>query len=207
MILAQWYEQYKKFSISFRAKYFKPILKLLADLKITPNQITTFRLFFIIPIAYCFITESIWGVFVFYVLFWLFDLFDGALARYLNQTSDKGRFLDTLVDNFMYGVLMVGMIHLQLAWLWLLALNLVLEYLVQILGMIIRQPKLQSDWLFKAEANLPYFKSISHVGIFLFLLGFNFLNFIYYFLNLALAGLAVYFYIQIKNKDLNIDSK
>ncbi len=207
MILAAWYEKYKKFSISFRAQYFKPVLKLLAGLKITPNQITTFRLIFILPIVYYFATENLWGVFVFYLLFWLFDLVDGALARYLNQTNDKGRFLDTLVDNFMYGVLMVGLIHLQVAWISLLAINIVLEYIVQILAMIVRQPEIKSDWLFKAEANLPYFKSVSHLGLFMYLFGLNFLNFIYYFLNLALLGLAGYFYLQLKNKDLNINSK
>jgi phosphatidylglycerophosphate synthase len=193
MILNDWYEQYKKASISFRAKYFQPVLQLLAMLRITPNQITIFRLFFILPIAYYFVTENLWGAFVFYVIFWLLDLFDGALARYLNKTSDKGRFLDTLVDNFMYGVLMVGMIHLEVAWLWLLGFNIILEYGVQILAIIYKQWGKPSDFIIKAQADLPYFKSVSHLGLFLFLVGLDYLSLIYYLLDLSLFATACYY--------------
>lgn len=198
MFLSPWYEQYKKFSISFREKYFKRVLKLLADLKITPNQITIFRLIFILPIAYYFLTENLFGVLIFYSLFWIFDLFDGALARYLNKQSDKGRFLDTLVDNFMYGILMIGAIHLQVAWLWLLAANILLEYTVQILGMLYKQWGKPSDFIIKAQADLPYFKSISHLGLLLYCFGLNYLNIIYYFLDLLLLLTAGYYFYKLK---------
>jgi phosphatidylglycerophosphate synthase len=195
MFLNEWYEQYKKASVSFRAKYFQPILKLLAHWGVTPNKITTFRLIFILPIAYYFATENLFGVFVFYALFWFLDLFDGALARYLNKQNDKGRFLDTLVDNFMYGIIMVGMIHLQVTWLWLLAVNIVLEYSVQILGIIYKQWGQSSDFIIKAQADLPYFKAISHLGLFLYLVGLDYLAFIYYLLDVSLfLAVSYYFY-------------
>lgn len=200
MFLNDYYEKYKKFSVSFREKYFPPVLHLLAILRITPNQLTTFRLIFIVPIVYYFVTENLAGVFIFYVIFWVLDLFDGALARYLNKTSDKGRFLDTIVDNFMYGVLMVGMIDLQVAWLWLLALNIVLEYTVQILGIIKKQSEFKTDWILKAQADLPYFKSVSHIALFLFFCGLNYLNLIYYILDLWLLGTALSLYFYIKDK-------
>jgi phosphatidylglycerophosphate synthase len=193
MLLNNWYEQYKKESIKFRAKYFQPVLQLLAMLRITPNQITIFRLIFILPIAYYFVTENLWGAFVFYVIFWLLDLFDGALARYLNKTSDKGRFLDTFVDNFMYGVLMVGMIHLEVAWLWLLGLNIVLEYSAQILAILYKQWGKPSDFIIKAQADLPYFKSASHLGLFIYLLGADYLDLIFYLIDLGLLGTAGYY--------------
>jgi len=200
MFLNDWYQQYKKFSENFRAKYFQPILQLLAILRIMPNQITVFRLIFIIPIAFYFYEENLSGVLVFYLLFWLLDLFDGALARYLNKQSDKGRFLDTLVDNFMYGVLMVGMIHLQVAWLWLLAANIVLEYTVQILGMLYKQWGVPSDFIIKAQADLPYFKSVSHLSLFLYYLGLNYLNIIYYLLDLGLLVEVGYYFYKLKPK-------
>lgn len=193
MILSDWYEQYKKASVSFRAKYFLPVLKLLSQWGITPNQITIFRLVFILPIAYYFVTENLAGVFIFYVIFWFLDLFDGALARYLNKASDKGRLLDTLVDNFMYGMLMVGMIHLEVAWLWLLAANIVLEYFVQLLGILYKQWGKPSDFIIKAQADLPYFKSVSHFGLFLYMLGINYLDFIFYLLDLSLFASAGYY--------------
>jgi phosphatidylglycerophosphate synthase len=200
MILSTWYEQYKKESIKFRAKYFLPILQLLAMLRITPNQITLFRLLLIVPIAFYFVMESLSGVLIFYVIFWLLDLFDGSLARYLNKQSDKGRFLDTLVDNFMYGMIMVGMIHLQVTWLWLLAANIVLEYSVQLLGIIYKQWGKPSDFIIKAQADLPYFKSISHAILFLYYLGFDYLAFGYYLLDIGLLITAGYYLYKLKPK-------
>jgi phosphatidylglycerophosphate synthase len=200
MFLNDWYQQYKKSSESFRAKYLTPVLHLLAILKITPNQITIGRLLFIIPIAWYFYEENLSGVLVCYLIFWLLDLFDGALARYLNKQNDKGRFLDTLVDNFMYGILMVGMIHLQVAWLWLLAANIVLEYTAQILSMIYKQWGVPSDFIIKAQADLPYFKSVSHAGLFLFYLGFDYLNIIFYLLDIGLAVTAGYYFYKLKPK-------
>ena len=151
-------------------------------------------------LKFCTIIEVNDSVIVFYAIFWLLDLFDGALARYLNKQSDKGRFLDTLVDNFMYGVLMVGMIHLQVTWLWLLAANIVLEYSVQILGMIYKQWGKPSDFIIKAQADLPYFKSISHLGLFLYFLGIDYLAFIYYLLDVSLCLTAGYYFYKLKPK-------
>lgn len=193
MMLNDWYEQYKKESIKFREKYFLPVLQLLAMLRITPNQITLFRLVLIVPIAFYFVTESLSGVLIFYVIFWLLDLFDGSLARYLNKQSDKGRFLDTLVDNFTYGMLMAGMIHLQVTWLWLLALNIVLEYSAQILAILYKQGGKPSDFIIKAQADLPYFKSISHLALLMYYLGFDYLAIIYYLVDLALLATAGYY--------------
>jgi phosphatidylglycerophosphate synthase len=200
MILNDWYEQYKKESIKFRAKYFLPVLQLLAMLRITPNQITIFRLLFLLPIAYYFVVENLTGVFIYYVIFWLLDLFDGALARYLNKQSDKGRFLDTLVDNFMYGMIMVGMIHLQVTWLWLLAANIVLEYSAQLLGILYKQWGKPSDFIIKAQADLPYFKSISHLALFLYFLGLDYLAFIYYLLDVSLVITAGYYFYKLRPK-------
>lgn len=200
MILAGWYEQYKKASIKFRAKYFEPALQLLAMLRITPNQITIFRLFFVVPIVFYFALGSLTGVLIFYIIFWLLDLFDGALARYLNIESDKGRFLDTLVDNFMYGILIIGFIDLRVAWLWLLAANILLEYTVQILAILYKQWGKPSDFIIKAQADLPYFKSVSHSGLFLFILGLNYLNFIYYLLDVSLLATAGYYFYKLLPK-------
>jgi phosphatidylglycerophosphate synthase len=197
MILNDWYQQYKKFSVNFRAKYFKPILEILALLRITPNQITVFRLVFVIPIIFYFALENLTGVIIFYILFWLFDLVDGSLARYLNNQSDKGRFFDTLVDNFMYGVLMIGMIDLQITWLWLLAANILLEYFVQLLAIIYKQWGKPTDYIIKAQADLPYFKSVSHLALLVYYLGLNYLAFIYYLLDLALLATAGYYFYQL----------
>ena len=176
MGFSSWYENYKKNSMAWRAKYFAPILKLLAALKITPDQITLSRLLFIVPIAYGFYLGDLLIVLIFYVLFWLADLVDGALARYLNISHDRGRFLDTMVDNLMYALALVGFIYLNVTWSWLLALNIVLEAAVQIVGIIKKQPQFKSDWLLKAQADQPYFKSVGHLLLILYFCGYNVLG-------------------------------
>ncbi len=200
MFLNDWYEQYKKVSAEFRAKNFLPILKLMAKLKITPNQITTFRILFLLPVVYYFYYGNFFAAIIFYCLFWFFDLFDGALARYLNMSSDKGRFLDTIVDNFAYGILLIGFIYWQSAWVWLLAANILLEYFAQLLAIIKKQGKAPSDFIIKAQADLPYFKSVAHTVLLLYCLGFNILNFTFSLLNLALLAIIIHYYFYIKNK-------
>jgi len=201
MILSDWYEKYKKFSILFRAKYFKPILRLLAILKITPNQITIFRLIFIAPIAYYFFIENLTGVLIFYLLFWLLDLVDGALARYLGLQSDKGRFLDSVVDNFMYAVLILGFIYIEAAWAWLLAANILLEFMVQLLATIKKKLNTPSDWLINVQPDAPYFKSAAHLALLAYFFGYNFLNPFFVFLNGWLAITVFYYFLIIEKKN------
>jgi phosphatidylglycerophosphate synthase len=198
MSLASWYEKYKTHSIAWRAKYFAVILKLLAKFKITPDQITFFRLLFIVPIIYGFYQRDLLFILIFYVLFWFLDLFDGALARYLKIASDKGRFGDTVVDNFIYAVIIGGFIYLNVAWAWLLGANIFLELLVQTIGIIKKQPQFKSDWYFKAQADLPYFKSASHLILLLYFFGLNLLNSLYSLLNICL--LVTIFYLILNKK-------
>lgn len=200
MFLSDLYEQYKKFSIEFRSKNFQPILKLLVKLKITPNQITTFRVIFLLPVIYYFYYGRFWGVFIFYCIFWFLDLFDGALARYSNKSSDKGRFLDTFVDNFAYGIALIGFLYWQIALPWLLAANLLLEYSAQLLAIIKKQRNVPSDFIIKAQADLPYFKSVAHISLFCYICGIDFLNFAFGIINIVLLLIIIKYYFNIKNK-------
>jgi len=195
------YNKFKEFSYKWRAKYFQPILKLLAKLKITPNQITTFRLIFILPLAYCFYTCNFWGIFFSYLIFWIVDLFDGSLARYLNITNDKGGFLDSLTDHFMYSVLILGFIYLQVADAVLLAYNIVIQLLVSILANVKKWQKGESDWLIKIKSNAPYFKNWTHFFLLLYLFGFNYLNPIFFILNIWMTITSLYYFSAIKKRN------
>jgi phosphatidylglycerophosphate synthase len=195
-----WYKNFKKDSINWRAKYFRSVLKLMAKLKITPNGITCFRLLFIFPLAYCFYLENLWGVLVFYLLFWLFDLLDGALARYLNIQSDKGRFLDSVVDNFMYAFLILGFIYLESAIVWLLAYNILIEITAQVLATIKKRAGQPSDWLIKVTPDIPYFKSLAHLLLILYLFNLDILNIGFVFLNIWLTVTVFYYFKSIKKK-------
>jgi len=193
------FTKFRQWSYKWRAKYFRPILKLLADLKITPNQITTFRLIFILPIIYYFYLGNLLGVLIFYLLFWILDLFDGSLARYLNATNDKGGFLDSVVDHFVYSILILGFIYLQAANIILLAYNIIIQLLVNLLVNVKNSGKEKSDWLFKVKPYLPYFKTLAHLFLFLCFLGFNYLNLSFLILNIWMTADCLYYYFKIKN--------
>ena len=199
MLLVKYYKKFTNFSRTWRSKAFLPLLKILAAFKITADGITIFRLLFLLPVIYYFSQANLGGALIFYILFWFFDLLDGALARYLGQANDKGRFLDTLVDNFGYAVLIISMIFVQGAWPWLLASNILLEVTVQILAIMKNNRQLKSDWLIKAEGNLPYFKTISHLVLLAFYFGFDYLNFSYLLLNFVLLCYCASYFLQIKN--------
>lgn len=162
-------------------------------MKITPNQITLGRMVLFIPIVYYFYLENLTGVLIFYLLFWLFDLIDGSLARYQKISHDKGRFFDSVVDNFAYCLIIIGFIYLDAAIVWLLAFNILIELTIQVLGTVKKKTNWHSDWLINVQPDLPWFKSISHTVLFLYYLGLNILNPVYFVLNLFMAGLAVYF--------------
>jgi len=194
------YTAFREITYKWRAKYFQPVLKLLAILKITPNQITTFRLLFIFPIAYYFYLGNLFGVLIFYLLFWFLDLFDGSLARYLNATNDKGGFLDTLVDHFVYSVLILGFIYLQAANILLLAYNIVVQLFINLLVNIKNWKKEESNWLIKVKPVVPYFKTIAHLFLFLYVFGINFLNPAFVILNLWMTIVSLYYFFIIQKE-------
>lgn len=194
------YTAFREITYKWRAKYFLPILKLLADLKITPNQITAFRLLFIFPIAYYFYLNNLWGVLIFYSIFWILDLFDGSLARYLNATDDKGGFLDTVVDHFMYSFGMIGFIYLQAANTLLLAYNIVIQLFVNLLVSAKNWRKEESNWLIKVKPNVPYFKTIAHLFLILYVFNINFLNPVFVILNLWMTIASLYYFFKIQKR-------
>jgi len=200
MFLDKAYQRFKKFSTKWRALNFLPLLKLLAKLKITPNQITVFRLFFVLPLAYCFYAGNLLGVLIWYLIFWALDLIDGALARYLKIQSDKGRFLDSVIDNFMYAWLILGFIYLGAVKVWLLAYNIVLELFAQLLATIYKRAGQPSDWLINVQPDLPYFKTLSHTALLLYFFGYNILLPAFWLINILLTFSALYYLIKILQK-------
>lgn len=194
------FAKFRQWSYHWRAKYFRPILKLLADLKITPNQITTFRLIFILPIIYYFYWNNLFGVLIFYLLFWILDLFDGSLARYSQATHDKGGFLDAVVDHFMYSLIILGFIYLQAANVVLLVYNIIIQLFVNILVNVKNWQKDESNWLIKVKPTVPYFKTLAHLFLFLYFLGFNFLNPAFLILNIWMTIASFYYFFIIKSR-------
>ena len=106
---------FEKYRISLRSILdsflVNPILFLLLKLKLTPNAVT-FLGFLICCISAYFISSGSFLVGGLLVLFSGFmDIFDGALARKINQITDKGAFLDSTFDRLSESIVLIGLIY------------------------------------------------------------------------------------------------
>lgn len=77
----------------------------------TPNQITTIRIFLLPFIAFFYLADFIpWGKFIAVMLFVvaaITDFIDGKLARKTGQVTDLGKFLDTIADKLLITVALI----------------------------------------------------------------------------------------------------
>jgi phosphatidylglycerophosphate synthase len=92
-------------------KLIKPIAKLLDKLsggKITPNQITTVGIVMHIPIAFLIGYGHLYWAALFLVLFGIFDVLDGELARLQKRASNKGMIYDATTDRLKETLLYAG---------------------------------------------------------------------------------------------------
>ncbi len=85
------------------------ISTLLSHLGIKPNTITLISLGFGF-LAGVFVSMNWFGLAVTsFILMGLFDIFDGQVAKYTNQTSSFGAILDSTVDRFNEAFIMTGL--------------------------------------------------------------------------------------------------
>jgi len=87
-----------------------PIVGILSKSGITPNALTLISLALNIVTAYVIATGHfiLGGVLV--LVSGLFDLFDGALARYTKQTTKFGAILDSTVDRISEAAILCGLL-------------------------------------------------------------------------------------------------
>ena len=106
---------FEKYRISLRgilnSFLVNPILILMVKVKLTPNAVTTLG-FIICCISAYYISSGSFLVGGLLVLFSGFlDIFDGALARKINQITDKGAFLDSTFDRLSEAIVLIGLIY------------------------------------------------------------------------------------------------
>lgn len=112
---------------SFRAllpRYVAPLIRLLAKIGLTPNQITVLGLLIALASAYLvFRGEFMWALLTWW-LSRLLDALDGIYARTYSQTSDLGAFLDIQFDMLAYSAMVIAFYfqfpELSLQWLIIL---------------------------------------------------------------------------------------
>ena len=94
----------------------KIFFKKLKDTKISPNQITLIGILFGLSggLIFFFINNFALNLiaFIFIILYLIFDFVDGDIARYRNQLSQIGYFIDIFGDKLIM-IFMLGIIYLK----------------------------------------------------------------------------------------------
>jgi CDP-diacylglycerol--glycerol-3-phosphate 3-phosphatidyltransferase len=87
-----------------------PIVRILSRSRITPNTLTFINLALNIAAAYVIATGYLLLGGVLVLISGLFDLLDGALARFTKQTTKFGAILDSTVDRISEAAILCGLL-------------------------------------------------------------------------------------------------
>ena len=129
-----------------RAWLLKPILPLLARIRITPNQLTLFSL--LTGLAFCpfFLWGSKLAAFGMLLAHCLLDGLDGPLARFTQRASNRGSFTDTTCDQVVVTFSTVTLIHAGYASAWPGGLYLFFYCIVVIFAMVRNALAIPYSW-------------------------------------------------------------
>jgi len=89
-----------------------PIVRVLARTPITPNAVTCFSFILAAGAAALIATRNLLAAGFVVLIAGLFDMLDGALARYTNRVTSFGAVLDSTLDRLAEGVLLLGILFL-----------------------------------------------------------------------------------------------
>jgi phosphatidylglycerophosphate synthase len=135
---------------------FKPLSKLFTRFGLSADMISYLGVIFMVLFVFALPSHHVLA-FLLLFLRMMADILDGPLARYQKTDSDRGKFVDVLMDNlafalFIFGTVRFGLIHGLTGSLYLFITELL------IVLMIIRYNfKDTGRWFFYASAGaLPY---------------------------------------------------
>jgi phosphatidylglycerophosphate synthase len=94
--------------------------KLFGALPLTPNQYTLLSGVMAIVSAYFIIREMFWMAILFFLIASFLDFIDGAVARAKNMNSKVGAYLDTIFDRYVEGIILFGLLFVDLPVLFLM---------------------------------------------------------------------------------------
>jgi phosphatidylglycerophosphate synthase len=136
---------------------FRPIIKFFTVLHVTADMLSYLGVLVMLGFIWA-LPENLTLAFWLLVARVFIDVMDGPLARYQKTDSDRGKFVDVLMDNLSFALFIFGVIGSGLMQGVTGAIYLFLTELVIVL-MIIRYnfKHKDSDWLFFASAgSFPY---------------------------------------------------
>jgi len=151
----------------YRGVIFRPVLVIFHHLGLSANILTNIRLLLGVVFLFWFYYSDEFSASFFLLFILLLDAFDGALARFQNKASDRGKFLDILTDSVIYSFTILALFKFKLD-PFLLAYNIFIIAIVYLLGTIKKQEFKKSDWIIRPHAKLSYLKAIAVVAFFLF---------------------------------------
>ncbi len=93
--------------------------RFFSRFSLAPNHYTLLSLVFVIGAFYFLIKENLILTIVFFLIAGILDFIDGAVARYKNISTKNGAYLDTVVDRYVEGILLFGMLFLPLPTIFL----------------------------------------------------------------------------------------
>lgn len=139
--------EFMRQSQELRGRLLKPLLVVLARLRVTPNQLTFLSL--ATGLAFC--PMFIWryqvlafGLLLSHVLL---DGLDGPLARFTQRASNQGSFTDTTADQIVVAFSTVTLIHTGHAGIWPGGLYLFFYSMVVIFAMVRNALAIPYSWL------------------------------------------------------------
>ena len=88
--------------------------KFFSKTGISPNTFTLISLFFAFLSFFFLIKKNLILASLFFIIASILDLIDGAVAKFKNQTTKKGAYLDTICDRYVEGIIIFGFLFLDL---------------------------------------------------------------------------------------------
>jgi phosphatidylglycerophosphate synthase len=136
-------------SQEIRGRLLRPLLTVLARIRVTPNHLTLLSL--LAGLAFC--PFFLWGsrpiAFGMLLVHCLLDGLDGPLARFIQRASNRGSFTDTTADQVVVTFSTVALIHAGYAGAWPGGLYLFFYCTVVIFAMVRSAMAIPYSWLIR----------------------------------------------------------
>jgi len=85
-----------------------------SKLRLTPNQWTILTIIPTLVALYFLVQESFLLAALFFLIAAFFDLIDGSVARVTGKVTKLGAYLDTVMDRYVEGIIIVGLLFVSL---------------------------------------------------------------------------------------------
>lgn len=183
----------------FRDWLFHPIVKSLDGLGVSASSITNLRLLLVALFLGSFYYSPIWSIIIF-TFELLLDMIDGPLARFANQNSDRGHFMDVLIDSVAYAALVFTFLYYSVNPI-AIAVNLIFVNYVFLLAAIKKNEMNKTDWIINPYPRSAYLWYPAMAAFYAFhLSGLDYMELSLWVSNFASFFLFFYYYITIQTR-------